>query len=285
MRPRAILIEDDPLDAEIERLTLSRVGFDVAQAGSIIDGETQIMTLLSLETTAVPTVIILDLHMPSPGHPELEGAILAAVLTRRIHEQLIHPARIVALTNHLNPDREEEALYAGCEHVLTKPLTNSHAAWLLQWVDHAEHVPAPAHDPGVRLYQKKAEEILGILRRGQPLRTWTAHDTHVLLSALTSYPAPPSTNADQQTALLLTLGGREAAIATLQICAKQIDAPYNIILADYLDGKNRRLAHKHLMNAGYSRTYSYYCINELPARVSAWLRLHGGDQRAVGISS
>lgn len=285
MRPRAFLIEDDPLDAEIERLTLSQAGFDVVQAGSIIEGETQVMTLLDLHMPVIPTVIILDLYMPSPGHPELEGAILAAALTRRMHKQQIHPARIVALTNYLNPEREEEALYAGCQHVLTKPLTNSHAAWLAQWVDHVEPVRKPTQDPGVRLYQKKAEEILSILRRGQPLRMWTTPDAHLLLSSLTSYPAPASANADQQTTLLLSLGGRESVITTLQRCAEQIDAPYNLILADYLNGKNRRAVHKHLMNAGYSRTYSYYCINELPARLGAWLRLHGGEQREVELNS
>lgn len=283
MHPRAIVIEDDLLDAEIERLTLSQAGFDVVPVDTLIEGETQVMALLNTALPVIPTVIILDLHMPSPAHPELEGAILAAALTRRMHEQLIHPARIVALTNHLNPEREEEALYAGCQHVLIKPLTNSHAAWLAQWVHQEQSTHAPVNDPGVRLYQKKAEEILSILRRGQPLRTWTAHDAQLILSALTSYPAPAESSADQQSALLLGLGGREATLALLRSCAQHIDAPYTHILSGYLNGQNRRSVHKALMQAGYSRTYSYYCINELPTRVSAWLRLYGGEQRSVAL--
>ncbi|NOK62656.1 MAG: hypothetical protein GFH27_549293n98 [Chloroflexi bacterium AL-W] len=269
----AILIEDDLLDAQVERITLRQVGFQVTHAPSILDGETHIMRLLDVTTPPSRTAIILDLRMPHPSDPALEGAVLAAALTRRMQERLIHPAIVVALTNYISQEREEEAMYAGCQRVFTKPLTNSQAHWL--WAQVQKPVtPILATDPGRKLYQRKAEEILDIVRRGQPPHVWVDYDVHLVLCALTSYPQPLDMDQMRQGNLLRALGGHATAISILQHCAIQLDEPYNRILQAFLDGENRRNIRSTLIDSGYSRTHSYYCISELPSRVSMWLQQH-----------
>lgn len=269
----AILIEDDLLDAQVEQITLKQVGFQVIHAPSILDGERQSMTLLDIAKVPDPTVIILDLRMPHPSDPALEGTILAAALTRRMQARLIHPTMMVALTNYINREREEEALYAGCQRVFTKPLTSSHAHWLWQQIQKPVTLSSTA-DLGMRLYQHKAEEILAIVQRGQPPHVWSDYDAQLVLCALTSYPQPSAIDQALQGTLLLTLGGHTAASSLLHHCAVQLDEPYNHILQAFLRGETRRTIRCTLIDKGYSRTHSYYCINALPSRISMWLQEH-----------
>ncbi|MEM8529792.1 MAG: response regulator [Chloroflexota bacterium] len=269
----AILIEDDLLDAQVEEITLKQVGFQVIHAASLLDGETHSMTLLDRTRTPLPTVIILDLRLPHPSNPALEGTTLAAALTRRMQAQMIHPASIVALTNYISQEREEEAIYAGCQRVFTKPLTSGHAHWIWQQT-HEPIAQSPTSDLGMRLYQHKAEEILAIVRRGQPPHVWSEDDAQLVLCALTGYPQPSTIDQIRQGALLLTLGGHTTAASLLQHCAIQLDEPYNHILQAFLSGETRRTIRCLLIDKGYSRTHSYYCINALPSRVSMWLQEH-----------
>lgn len=274
MKPQAILIEDDLLDAEMERFTLEQAGFDVVHAQSLLNGETYITRLLDIHTPYIPTAIVLDLRMPNQTHPDLEGTTLAAVVTRRTQAALLHPTLLVALTNYLSQEREEEAFYAGCHHVMPKPLTHTLATWLYQRV-FQPLPPLEVHSPGVRLYQKQAEEILALISRGQPPDTWTAYDVELLLSALTSYAAPEPPDGMRQRAVLLAFGGQHAAAARLRACVQHIGEPYDYILAAYLDGCDRRAVREGLIAKGYSRTHSYYCINQLSQRVNVCLEYPG----------
>ncbi len=52
--PHALLIEDDPLDAQIEQITLEQAGFVVVSARSLLEGETCAMQMLSLDAKAMP---------------------------------------------------------------------------------------------------------------------------------------------------------------------------------------------------------------------------------------
>src|SRR3954447_22997056 len=135
------------------------------------------MALLSPSAeSTTPVLVLLDLKMPDPSHPDLEGSVLAAALLRRMQVGLIHPAWLIALTSYLTFEREEETLFAGCHHILSKPLTNNMAAWLRQQVEQLPAVSEAQPSVGFKLYQDKAEEILSIVRRGQLPRTWTAED-------------------------------------------------------------------------------------------------------------
>src|SRR3954447_20322040 len=94
------------------------------------------MALLSPSAeSTTPLLVLLDLKMPDPSHPDLEGAVLAAALHRRMQLGLIRPAWLIALTSYLTFEREEETLFAGCNRVISKPLTNHHAAWLRRQVE------------------------------------------------------------------------------------------------------------------------------------------------------
>lgn len=272
MSTRALLVEDDEHDAHVERLTLSQAGFEVFVARSVIEGELHCRTMLDPQQGYVPTAVIIDLRMPNRSHPDLEGTVLAAALSRRMQSEIMWPAYIVGLTNYFSIEREEAALYAGCQRVLLKPLTHAHAASLWQYVQQPLLPPVLSDDLGKRLYQKQAEEILSIVHRGQTPIEWTPDDVALLLGAVSLYPVPETIDHERQPALLLRLGGRQAVVDLLHVCVARMEEPYSRILAAFLSGSDRRVIRETLVEMGYSRTHSYYCINELPARISVWLQ-------------
>jgi CheY-like chemotaxis protein len=274
--PHALLIEDDPLDSEIERITLEQAGFTVISAQSLVEGETCAMTLLgpSAESTP-PVLVLLDLKMPDPGHPDLEGAVLAAALHRRMQLSLIRPAWLIALTSYLTFEREEETLFAGCHRVLSKPLTNYQAAWLRQQVEQPPPLAGAQPDVGFRLYQEKAEEILSIVRRGQLPRAWTSEDARHLLSAITSYPYNDDIDQARQAGLLMKLGGRAGAHELLRKCAERLGNLDRLILLLLLEGHTPDYIHRRRRSdsqLAYDRTTVFRHIQKLPESISIHLR-------------
>ncbi|MDQ3706081.1 MAG: hypothetical protein M3437_12795 [Chloroflexota bacterium] len=274
--PHALVIEDDPLDAEIERITLEQAGFTVISAGSLIEGETCAMALLSPSAESTPPVLVLlDLKMPDPSHPDLEGAVLAAALHRRMQLGLIRPALLIALTSYLTFEREEETLFAGCNRVLPKPLTNHQAAWLRRQVEQPPVFSESQPAIGIRLYQEKAEEILSIVRRGQLPYGWTSEDTRHLLGAITSYPYTQAIDQARQAGLLMKLGGQEAARELLWRCAEQLNALDRTILILFLEGHKQDQIYQRCRNdpqLAYDRTTVFRHIQKLPESISVHLR-------------
>lgn len=274
--PQALLIEDDPLDAEIERITLEQAGFTVISALSLIEGETCAMALLSPSTEATPPVLVLlDLKMPDPSHPDLEGAVLAAALHRRMQLGLIRPAWLIALTSYLTFEREEETLFAGCQRVLSKPLTNHQAAWLRQQVEQQPVLAGAQPDVGFKLYQEKAEEILSIVRRGQLPHAWTAEDARHLLSAITSYPYNDGIDEARQAGLLVKLGGQAGARELLHQCAERLGDLDRVILLLFLEGHTPDHIHRRRRSdsqLAYDRTTVFRHIQRLPESISMHLR-------------
>ena len=275
--PHALLIEDDPLDAEIERITLEQAGFTVIiSAQSLVEGETCAMALLhpSAEVTP-PVLILLDLKMPDPGHPDLEGAVLAAALYRRMQLGLIRPAWLIALTSYLTFEREEETLFAGCHRVLSKPLTNHQAAWLRQQVEQQPPLAGAQPDVGFRLYQEKAEEILSIVRRGQLPHAWTSEDARHLLSAITFYPYKDDIDRARQAGLLMKLGGQAGARELLRLCAERLGDLDRMILLLFLEGHTSEHIHRRRHSdsqLAYDRTTVFRHIQKLPENISIHLR-------------
>jgi len=236
-QPQLLLIEDNPLDAQLARILLKGVGFQVTHASSVLEGETCAVAMLAAEAPG-SLVILLDIQMPDVSHPELASPLLAAALCGRMQRQEIRPAHMVALTSHITGAIEEEALFAGCSHVLGKPLTNQHSSWLRQMAD--EEVRLPRVDQGRRLYQQKAEEILRLVRRATISNAWVEEDIHLVLSAVTSYPTPKSLDEPRQAALVLKLGGTSMVREHLKQCAEQLAEPHKSILQAYLSGKQQR---------------------------------------------
>lgn len=260
--PTLLLVEDSSLDAQLFQMMLSTRGFQVTHAASVLEAETCALSMLALESTT-PPLILLDIRMPDTSHPELRSLLLVAALCGRMQRSEIQPAHMIALTSHISDEIEEEALFAGCSYVLRKPLTNHHSDWLRDMVSQPV-ILLPA-DQGRRLYQQKAEEILQLVRRATVPNSWIEADAHLILSAVTHYPAPKILDEARQAALVLKLGGAQRIRALLKQCAAELPEPHSIILQAYIEGKQQRnLA---IMFLDYDRTTIYRYSQALPKRL------------------
>lgn len=265
--PHLLLVEDNPLDAQIAQIKLQAVGFEITLATSVLEAETCAMQLLDPAASSGPLLILLDIRMPDPSHPELASPLLAAALCGRMQRGELRPATMIALTSQVTAEAEEEALFAGCAHVLPKPLTNQHAAWLRGIVEQPP-VLAP-QDQGRKLYQQKAEEILQLVRRARVPNLWSETDAQLILCGVTQYPAPKPLDSARQSLLLLRLGGAAAARAHLRRCAEQFSEPHQALLLAFLEGKQQRqMAH---LFSDYDRTTVFRHCQALPKRIAGWL--------------
>lgn len=107
--PGLVLVVDDHDDSRtIARLVLESAGFRVAEAGGGLEG-------LRLATELRPQVILLDLVLPG-----LDGWEIARLLRR---DRLTKRAIVIAVTAIANADDQARAIDAGCDEVLTKPVS------------------------------------------------------------------------------------------------------------------------------------------------------------------
>jgi len=104
---RILVVEDEPASSKLAHLVLSSDGHDVKQAEAVDKALDEIMA-------SEPEVILLDLGLPNVG-----GLTLARHLKG-------DPARkhivIVAVTAYPERYSREEALAAGCDAYIVKPI-------------------------------------------------------------------------------------------------------------------------------------------------------------------
>lgn len=265
--PHLLLVEDNPLDAQIAQIKLQAVGFEITLASSLLEAETCAMQLLDPASPPLTLLILLDIRMPDPSHPELASPLLAAALSGRMRRGELRPATMIALTSQVTAEVEEEALFAGCAHVLAKPLTNQQAAWLRGMADEPSFI-APC-EQGHKLYQQKAEEILQLVRRASVPNVWSEADVHLILCGVTQYPPPDVLDVSRQSLLLLRLGGGTAARAHLRRCADQLAEPQRAILLAFLEGKQQR--QMAALFPDYDRTTVFRHCKLLRKRIAGWL--------------
>jgi putative two-component system response regulator len=109
--PGLVLVIDDHDDSRtIARLLLESAGFRVIEAAGGCEG-------LRLATECRPEVILLDLVLPG-----LDGWEIARLLRR---ERMTRRAVVIAVTALANLEDQARALDAGCDEVLTKPVSPS----------------------------------------------------------------------------------------------------------------------------------------------------------------
>lgn len=105
--PRALLVEDSPLNLELVTMVLEHAGFEV-------DGAPDGLQACALAFANSYDVIVLDLSLP-----DIDGLEVA----RRLRA---HPATatcpIVAVTGQIEPADESEAFAVGCNGYITKPI-------------------------------------------------------------------------------------------------------------------------------------------------------------------
>lgn len=121
-RRRALVVEDDPDNAEMLCVVLQAAGFDtlVAQDGALA---------LARAETFRPAVVLIDL-----GLPDMDGTVVA----QRLREQTRFAQTIlIAVTGYEGAQHRAQARTAGFDHYLVKPLVFEH---LLLVVDQAKTV-------------------------------------------------------------------------------------------------------------------------------------------------
>jgi two-component system cell cycle response regulator DivK len=124
--PGLILVVDDHDDSRtIARLVLESAGFRVVEAAEGCEG-------LRLATELRPEVVLLDLILPG-----IDGWEIARLLRR---ERMTRRATVIAVTAIANTEDQARAIEAGCDEVLTKPVSPSH---MLATIRRYVGIPAP----------------------------------------------------------------------------------------------------------------------------------------------
>ncbi|HEY0768790.1 MAG TPA: hypothetical protein VGD31_00465 [Sphingobacteriaceae bacterium] len=242
-------------------------------APTLLEGYDAAVHLLDPDQPVHPTLILLDLQATEPGFPEFAAPQLAAVLTHRMETGQIHPAWLIGLVPEGIADLTTEAQVAGCQRVLSLPITHQ------QWQDLLCLVPAPvpsrSPDHATQVYRIAAERVLQAVQAAQ-ITTWTADDVSVLLGYLTRYPVAEVPIAETKR-VLRVLGGPEQAYERLRAMVEVWRARFPLyaeILEQFLAGWERReIVHSFVSRDLYEDSRIYACIRKLPERIAQELRL------------
>ena len=108
--PRALLVEDSPLNLELVTTVLEHAGFEV-------DGAADGHEACTKAGSGSYDVIILDLSLPDIGGLEVARRLRAAPATA--------DCPIVAVTGQIGFAEEQQAYAIGCDGYITKPI-NAH---------------------------------------------------------------------------------------------------------------------------------------------------------------
>ncbi len=133
---KVLLVEDEPVNAEVGTAILRRKGFDVIHA---TDGHEAVRCFAAQRFD----IVLMDCQMPGMDGLEATRQIRAREMTLRNA-----PTPIVALTAHASRSHRDECLRAGMDDYLTKPFDpRALEALLCQWLL-TETNPKPAPSPG-----------------------------------------------------------------------------------------------------------------------------------------
>jgi CheY-like chemotaxis protein len=105
--PRALIVDDNPVNQELLRFLLESDDFDVLLASSGEEG-------LRCFDLFAPDVLILDVQLPG-----ICGLSLTADVRSRSHQT--QPC-IIAVTSYAMPGDRERAIAAGCDRYMPKPI-------------------------------------------------------------------------------------------------------------------------------------------------------------------
>jgi two-component system cell cycle response regulator DivK len=108
MVPRVLYIEDSIDNLVLVRRILRATGFELLEATSAREG-------IAVAEQEIPDLILMDINMP-----EMDG--LTATMQLRQNPALNH-VPIIALTANLMRNVLTEALEAGCDGYIAKPIT------------------------------------------------------------------------------------------------------------------------------------------------------------------
>ncbi len=117
---RILLAEDHSVNQRVALLTLKKLGYSADAVGNGVEA-------LELLEQAAYDVVLMDLQMP-----EMNGYEATAEIRRRSQEGTLHaPRAIVALTANALPEERAQAVAAGVDYYLTKPMVPADLAKVL----------------------------------------------------------------------------------------------------------------------------------------------------------
>ena len=110
--PRVLVVEDNPVNQMVARKMIERLGcwVDVAADG--------VEALATLSSGGLHSLVFMDIQMPN-----MDGYEATAEIRRRESEEGRLPVSIVAMTANAMEGDREEALRAGMDDYISKPLT------------------------------------------------------------------------------------------------------------------------------------------------------------------
>ena len=108
MAPRVLYIEDSKDNLVLVRRILRAAGFELLEATSAREG-------IAVAEQQIPDLILMDINMP-----EMDG--LTATVHLRQNPALSH-IPIIALTANLMRNVLDQAMEAGCDGYIAKPIT------------------------------------------------------------------------------------------------------------------------------------------------------------------
>jgi CheY-like chemotaxis protein len=128
---KIFVVEDQPIERKLAVTVLHAAGHHVERAAAAEQA------LIAIKET-LPDVILLDLSLP-----DMDGLSLARVLKA---DPMTRPIPIVAVTSYPESFSHAEALAAGCDAFLPKPLsTRTLPAMLAEVVANAENDDSSDH--------------------------------------------------------------------------------------------------------------------------------------------
>jgi CheY-like chemotaxis protein len=104
---KILVVDDEPTSLKLAHMVLSTEGHEVSRADAVIQAMEEI-------ARSEPEVILLDLHLPTPDGLDLVRALKADPAKQHI--------AIVAVTAYPETYPRVEALAAGCEAYIVKPI-------------------------------------------------------------------------------------------------------------------------------------------------------------------
>jgi CheY-like chemotaxis protein len=107
MPKRVLIVDDNPINLKLLRLTLDGAGYEIRTA---IDA----LHALEVLTSFRPSLVLMDVQMPGMDGLELTRRLKADPSTR--------DAIIVAVTAYAMKGDEQRAIDAGCDGYITKPV-------------------------------------------------------------------------------------------------------------------------------------------------------------------
>jgi DNA-binding response OmpR family regulator len=132
MAEMILIIEDDPLQAEVVRLLLEHNGFEVAHA---LDGAEGLRKLYEVQ----PDLVVLDLMLP-----QIDGWEVC----RRIREMSTVP--IVIMTSRKSDEEKVKGLRLGADDYVVKPFNPQELAARIQAVLRRTRLPPPSKNTVMR---------------------------------------------------------------------------------------------------------------------------------------